>query len=88
MRIRFDDDVFTSNIDGTSLLAEQAAKARSTVQIASLDGSTTTLPRQMSPCLLLVNRGQTTRFTGESLEAFIEACREDGDIHVGAACLR
>jgi len=88
MLIQFDGDVFTSNREGANLLAEQATKARSTVQIATLDGSNTTWPRQTSPCLLLVNRRQTVRYIGENLDAFIEACRHDGDIHVGATSPR
>ncbi len=41
MVLLFDDDVYTSNEDGARLLATQSEKAKTTVQIASLDGTNT-----------------------------------------------
>jgi hypothetical protein len=76
MVIKVNDDVFTSTKEGARMLAEQASRARTSVQVASLDGTT-------QPCLLLVNRGETLRISGAELDALILACQLDAEFAVG-----
>lgn len=83
MVLLFDDDVYTSNKDGARLLARQAEKAKTTVQVASLDGSNTAWTRLNAPGLLLVSRGKTVRISGKELDDFISVCHDDGDFIVG-----
>lgn len=83
MLLLFDDDVFTSNRDGARLLARQAENAKTTVQIASLDGTDTAWSMLNAPGLLLVNRGRTIRVSGKALDDLISACLEDREFVVG-----
>ncbi len=83
MMILFDDDVYTSNNDGARLLARQAEKAKTTVQIASMDGSNSAWARLNAPGLLLVSRGKTVRVSGQELDDLIAVCKQDGDFLVG-----
>lgn len=74
MEIVFEDEVFSSDDDGAHLFAEQATKAKTTVQIASLDGSSPAwIP--LEPCLLVVSRGRAIRVQGAELDNLISACR-------------
>lgn len=82
MVLLFDDDVYSSDMCGGRLLAKQAAKAKTSVQVASFDGSSPSwIP--LEPCLLLVSRGRAIRLAGEELNMLIAACEEDGDFVVG-----
>jgi len=83
MLLLFDDDVYSSNKDGARLLARQAEKAKTTVQIASMDGSNTAWTRLNAPGLLLVSRGKTVRISGKELDDLISVCQDDGDFIVG-----
>lgn len=83
MILMFNNDVFTAATEGARMLADQAAKARTSVQIASLDGSNTNWTKLSQPCLLLVNRGETRRVSGLELDALILACHQDAVFSVG-----
>jgi hypothetical protein len=83
MILRFDDDVFTANADGGLLLAKQAAQAKTTIQIASLDGSNTRWTRLTEPCLLVVSRGKTVRLSGDEIDELIAACNANGEFAFG-----
>jgi hypothetical protein len=83
MVLLFDDDVYTSSKEGARLLAKQAEKAKTTVQIASMDGSNTAWTRLNAPGLLLVSRGKTVRISGQDLDDLITVCKRDGDFIVG-----
>ena len=83
MVIRFDDDVYFSEANGSRLLAAQAAKARTSIQIASLDGTNTSWTELIEPCLLIVSRGKTIRVSGEEIDELILACQQDTEFGVG-----
>ncbi len=83
MVLLFDDDVYTCDKHGSRLLATQAAKAKTTTQIASLDGSNPVWTPLGEPCLLLVSRGRAIHLSGEELDKVIAACNQDGDFVVG-----
>ena len=83
MVIRFDDDVYFSEANGSRLLAAQAAKARTSIQIASLDGTNTSWTELIEPCLLIVSRGRTIRVSGEEIDELILACQQDTEFGVG-----
>lgn len=83
MILKYDDDVYTANADGGRLLANQAAKAKTTTQIASLDGTSPAWTPLGEPCLLLVSRGRAIHLSGADLDKLISACNQDGDFVVG-----
>ena len=83
MILKFDDDVYTANADGGTLLAKQAALAKTTIQIASLDGSNTRWTRLTEPCLLVVSRGKTVRLSGDEIDELITACNANGEFALG-----
>lgn len=83
MILRFDEDVYTANADGGRLLAKQAAQAKTTIQIASLDGSNTRWTRLTEPCLLVVSRNKTVRLSGDEIDDLIAACNTDGEFAFG-----
>jgi len=83
MVLQFDDDVYRSSEDGARLLAKQAEKAKTMVQITSMDGSNTAWTRLNAPGLLLVSRGKTVRISGKELDDLITVCKRDGDFIVG-----
>ena len=83
MVLLFDDDIYTSNEDGARLLATQSEKAKTTVQIASLDGTNTAWSLLNAPGLLLVSRGKTIRVSGKELDDLISVCLGDGEFIVG-----
>ena len=83
MILKFDEDVYTANADGGKLLAKQAALAKTTIQIASLDGSNTRWTRLNEPGLLVVSRGKTVRLSGDELDELMAACNANGEFAFG-----
>ena len=83
MILTFDDDVYSANADGGRLLARQAELAKTTVQIASLDGSNSRWTRLTEPCLLVVSRGKTVRLSGDEIDDLIAACNANGEFAFG-----
>jgi hypothetical protein len=83
MVLRFDDDVYFSDVNGGRLLATQAAKARTSIQIASMDGTNTRWTELIEPCLLIVSRSKTIRVSGKELDELILACEQDTEYAVG-----
>lgn len=84
MILKFDDDVYTANVDGGLLLAKQAAQAKTSIQIASLDGSNTRWTRLTEPCLLVVSRNNTVRLSGDEIDDLIAACNANGEFAFGS----
>lgn len=83
MILRYDDDLYECGEEGSRLLAAQAARARMSVQIASLDGTNSRWSSLNVPGLLLVSRGKTLRLSGAELDALIAACEQDAEFAVG-----
>ena len=83
MNLLFDGDVYSTNKDGARLLATQAAKATTSVQVASLDGSSPSWVSLTEPGLILVSRGKAIRLSGPELDALIAVCKQHGEFFVG-----
>ena len=83
MVLQFDDDIYTADEAGARLVATQAEKAKTTVQVASMDGSNTAWTRLNAPGLLLVSRGKTFRISGTGLDDLILACQRNVEFAVG-----
>jgi hypothetical protein len=83
MNLLFDGDVYSTDEDGARLLARQAERAKTSVQIASLDGSSPSWVPLSDPCLVLVSRRKAVRLTGKELDALISVCKRHGEFFVG-----
>jgi hypothetical protein len=83
MNLLFDGDVYSTNEDGACLLAKQAGKAKTSVQVASMDGSSPSWVPLTEPGLLVVSRGKAIRLSGDELDALIAVCKRHGVFCLG-----
>ncbi len=83
MNLFFDGDVYSSTDDGVRRLARQAEKAKTSVQVASLDGSSPSWVPLTQPGLVIVSRSKGVRLCGKELDDLIAVCKRHGQFFVG-----